>query len=140
MIWSRIGWYGGCRSFYKFWIYIIGLFLLFFKFWVEKIGEKEDLEDGKHDEKFDENYCPERSSERHILKTFFVKIVNISKPTGYIEFRIRHVFILHLQVICICFLRYFIAAGYGEIPLLCKKILFVTNIHSFFLKNSVNFQ
>ena len=36
--------------------------------------------------------------------TYFVKNVNISKPTGYIEFRIRHVFILHLQVICICFL------------------------------------
>ena len=73
LIRNRVGSCVGRWSVHKFGFYEIGFVLFFFKFWIEEIGEKEDFEDGKHDEKFDENYCPERSSERHVLKTISVE-------------------------------------------------------------------
>lgn len=41
---------------------------------LEKIGEEEYLEDGKHDEEFDEYDCPQRLAEAHVPETVVIEI------------------------------------------------------------------
>ena len=40
----------------------------------EEVGEEEDLEDGKHDEEFDEDDGPERAAERHVAEAVVVEV------------------------------------------------------------------
>jgi len=63
-------------AFYKFIGDIITLFLVRFKAAVEEILEKEDPENGKHDEKLDKDDKPKLSAPGHGSETVIIKEEN----------------------------------------------------------------
>ena len=57
-------------------------FLAFFGILPDEIGEKEDFEDNKDDEKLDADDEPERATQRHLSETVIVE-VNGTAPKAF---------------------------------------------------------
>jgi hypothetical protein len=64
--------------------YMIGTLLVTVKITLKEVGEKEKLQDGEHDEQFDQYDPPQLSSPGHVLKTLVIKPECLSNHQVYI--------------------------------------------------------
>ena len=73
------------RSIHEFRSHVAGLVAL--GVLLQEVGEEEHLEDGKHDEKFDEDDGPQRLAEAHVAETVVVQVEGPIQKTVFVHRR-----------------------------------------------------
>jgi hypothetical protein len=71
--------------------HVLSPFLIGIKFGMQKVGKKENLQDGKHDKKLDKDDFPQGTSDGHLSEAVYIKEHNTPKKTRPVSRQLCHV-------------------------------------------------